>query len=93
VSEISQYDQVQHFWCPVLGQTITFGYCRRTAEGLPCHRVVTCFSPHFAVEAFLAEHYTPAEQERFLAPPKGRLQRVLDALAQAQAQQKKDDPS
>lgn len=83
MSDITQYDQVTHFWCPMLGQTINFGYCRRYAEGLPCHRVTTCYAPHFDVEEFLAEHYTPAQREAFLGQPKGRLERVLEAVDKA----------
>ncbi len=72
-----------HFWCPMLGQTLHFGYCRRCQEGLPCSRVLTCFQTHFDVASFLEAHYTPEERARFLAPPPSRLQRVAGALAQA----------
>jgi len=80
MSDISEYDQVEHFWCPQLGQTITFAYCRQAQEGLPCSRVLTCFAPHFDVAAFVERHYTPQERERFLAAPPGRLERVVQAL-------------
>lgn len=80
MSGIEQYDAVEHFWCPQLGQTIKFAYCRKVQGGLPCTKVLTCFAPHFDVAAFLEEHYTPQEREQFLAPPQGRVERVLDAL-------------
>jgi hypothetical protein len=87
MSEIDQFDQVEHFWCPQLGQTITFSYCRRVQQGLPCSRVETCFSPHFDVSAFIAEHYTPEEREVFLGPQPGRLERVLEALEKSRKDQ------
>ena len=80
MSEINQFDQVEHFWCPQLGQTITFSYCRQVQGGLPCSKVLTCFTPHFDVAAFIAEHYSTEERERFLAPPPSRLDRVMETL-------------
>lgn len=76
---LDSHDQVQHFWCPMLGQTMLFGYCRKMQHGLPCHRVLTCFDPHFDVRAFIEENYTPEQREQFLAQPKSRLERILDA--------------
>ncbi len=80
MSHIEQYDSVQHFWCPQLGQTMNFAYCRKMQAGLPCPRVLTCFAPHFDVAGFIEEHYTPEERELFLAPAQGRVERVLDVL-------------
>lgn len=78
------HDQVGHFWCPLLGQPLHFGYCRRSQDGLPCHRIITCYEPHFAVRQFLEDHYTPEELARCLAPPPSRLDRLAQALAQSQ---------
>lgn len=80
---IEDHDQVQHFWCPMLGQPINFGYCRKSNEGLPCSRVIACFSPHFEVTAFLEEHYSQEQRDTFLAPPPGRVERMAQALNQA----------
>ncbi|MCF8034820.1 MAG: hypothetical protein K9K66_19115 [Desulfarculaceae bacterium] len=80
MSQISDFDAVEHFWCPMLGQTINFAYCRQAQEGLPCNRVLTCFAPHFDVDAFIQEHYTPEQREQFLAPPPSRMDRVMEAL-------------
>jgi hypothetical protein len=82
MNDITQYDQVEHFWCPMLGQTIKFGYCRKMQAGLPCHRVLTCFQSHFPVEEFLDEHYSREQCQEFLAQPQSRLGRVMDTLDQ-----------
>ena len=82
-ADIARHDQITHFWCPQLGQPINFGYCRRVREGLPCARVLTCFSGHFDIQAFIEEHYSAQERSLFLGPDKGRLERVVEALAQA----------
>jgi hypothetical protein len=81
---IEAHDNVVHFWCPMLGQTMNFGYCRRCQEGLPCSRVITCFQGHFPVQEFLEAHYSPEQRAGFLAPPPSRLQRLAGALAQAE---------
>lgn len=83
MSAIEQYDQVGHFWCPLLGQPLNFGYCRRYQDGLPCHRVIACYEPHFDVAAFIKKHYSPEEQERFLGQPQSRMETVSRALAQS----------
>lgn len=87
MSALESHDQVLHFWCPMLGQTMLFGYCRKMQGGLPCHRVLVCFGPHFDVQGFLNEHFTPQQQEQFLAAPKSRLERILDAADQARQKQ------
>lgn len=89
--DITQHDAVTHFWCPQLGQTLHFGYCRQVRDGLPCPRVVACFNPHFDVEAFLAQCYTPEQRARFLAPAPGRLERLGQALAAAGRTNPEDD--
>jgi hypothetical protein len=83
VLDIAVYDDVEHFWCPLLGQTIKFGYCRRYQSGLPCSRVLTCYASHFDVEAFVIEHFSQEEQGRFLGEAKGRMEVVAEALSGA----------
>lgn len=92
IPDRSRHDQVVHFWCPQLGQTLHFGYCRQMNQGLPCVRVAACFSPHFDVAAFLAENYTPEELVRCQSPAPGRLDRVGEALAAARNAKKEEKP-
>jgi hypothetical protein len=77
---LDSFDGVTHFWCPILGQPINFGYCRKVAEGLPCSRVLTCYESHFDVAGFLAQNYSEEERRVFLAPPPGKIERIKDAL-------------
>ncbi len=83
---INEYDQVQHFWCPLLGQPINFGYCRGYQKGLPCSRVVTCYQAHFNVAAYIREHYTQEEMEAFLAQPPSRVETMAQTLAKVEAE-------
>ncbi len=79
-SDITQFDQVEHFWCPMLGQTIKFGYCRKMREGMPCHRLLVCYESHFDVIGFVGANYTPEEQEQFLSKPTSRVENMLDTV-------------
>ena len=81
VSPLEKHDGVSHFWCPMLGQPMRFRYCRTTQDGLPCHRVVACFEPHFDVAGFLNDNYNREQRELFLQPAKGKMQTVAEALA------------
>jgi hypothetical protein len=76
-----RYDGKKHFWCPMLGQPMNFGYCRKMQEGKPCHRVITCFSPHFDVEAYLKEQYGADELKQILAPATSRMDKIMHTLA------------
>ncbi|MFH1060292.1 MAG: hypothetical protein V1797_16640 [Pseudomonadota bacterium] len=90
--DLTRHDQVVHFWCPQLGQTLHFGYCRQMNQGLPCTRVAACFSPHFDVEAFLLANYSPEELARCQAPAPGRLDRVGEALAAVRPDREDEKP-
>jgi hypothetical protein len=80
---ITAFDEVQHFWCPMLGQTIRFGYCRKYQQGLPCSRVLTCYESHFDVLSFVMNHYSESQRAGFLEGAKGRMDLVAEALAGA----------
>ena len=80
-----RFDAVQHFWCPMLGQPIGFGYCRRYQNGLPCAKILTCYQAHFDVAAYVEEQYSPKEREIFLGQPPSRMETVRQALAKAGA--------
>ena len=56
---MEQYDSLVHWRCRQLGGEVTFRYCRRLLEGLPCSRVVACWHSEFDVGAFLQSHYDP----------------------------------
>ncbi len=68
-----ELEKLEHFWCPMLGQPVRFGYCVRAHEAGPCPRIAQCWGAHRKA----------GELARILAgrarPGKGRLERVLAA--------------
>ena len=58
---IEQHDDRIHWRCRQLGGEVTFRYCRKLADGLPCTHVVSCWQTVFDVRAFLEDHYDVAQ--------------------------------
>ena len=71
--------------CRMLGGEVTFGYCRKVKEGLPCWKVLDCWFEHFPVQDFVREHYSEAQREQFLARPKPKILSLVELIEQAQA--------
>jgi hypothetical protein len=65
--------------CLQLGGPVTFAYCRKVNDGLPCRNLLGCWTRRFDVVAFLRETYTKEQLRRAFAPPdKSRLQRIVE---------------
>jgi hypothetical protein len=58
---IEQYDDQVHWRCRQLGGEVTFRYCRKLSDGLPCARIVSCWHTVFDVRPFLERHYDPEQ--------------------------------
>ena len=78
---IAEHDAEELWRCPMLGGPVTFGYCRKLNEGLPCARVLECWLQKLPLVEFLKAHYAPGELQRALAAePKGRLARMIETI-------------
>jgi hypothetical protein len=74
--------------CLQLGGPVTFGYCRKVGDGLPCRNLLGCWTGRFDVIAFLRETYSRDELKRAFAPrDKTRLQRIVELAEQARERQ------
>ena len=81
---IAQHDAKELWRCPMLGGPVTFGYCRKLNDGLPCARVLECWLQTLPLVEFLKAHYAPGELQRALAAkPKGRLERMIETVEKA----------
>jgi hypothetical protein len=73
---IEQHDAAERWRCPMLGGPVTFEYCRKMHEGLPCAKVLECWLQRLPLVEFLKANYSPDElQKVFTAKEKGRLAR------------------
>jgi len=71
-------------YCRILGHYLSFSYCRSCQEGAPCFKILDCWFEKFDVRKFIEERYTTEEIERFLQPPKPKIQTLLTLIQQAQ---------
>jgi len=77
--------------CPKLGTQISFSYCRRENEGLPCARTLDCWYVHFQVVVFLRQELTAEQwQKAFAAPTSPKMVSLAEMIEQAQKRVKKD---
>jgi hypothetical protein len=71
--------------CPRLGHQIHFSYCRTENLGLPCHRIILCWQPYFAVEVYLRRELTPDEwHDAFAKPVQPKVLTLVELIEQAQ---------
>ncbi len=71
--------------CPQLGGEVSFGYCRKLGEGMPCPKALDCWYFKFPVEKYFRLVLEEATFERiFLAPPVSRVERLLNTVSEAQ---------
>ena len=78
--------------CPRLGHQIYFSYCRMENQGLPCFKVLECWSGHFLVEDYLRKELTPDEwlqiSER---KPKSKVLSLVELIEQAKKRKKETE--
>lgn len=73
--------------CPKLGDEMTFAYCRAEAGDLPCARILPCWQAAFDVEAWLKDHLTKEQWERFTrAQPKDKVTSLIEIIERAKRQ-------
>jgi hypothetical protein len=70
-------------YCRMLGHEIRFGYCRLLPEGRPCRLIVECWQGRLDVASFLNARYSRDQIEAFLAPPKPKLNSLIELIERA----------
>ncbi|MFO7984389.1 MAG: hypothetical protein R6U38_00880 [Desulfatiglandaceae bacterium] len=77
--------------CPRLGHMISFSYCRRENQGLPCFKTLDCWFEHFPVKDFLRQHLTPEQWEKaFKRASKTKVSSLMELIQQAKERTKED---
>jgi hypothetical protein len=78
---IEQYDALEGY-CRKLGHYLSFRYCRRVDQGLPCPTIRDCWFERLAIDEFLEAHYSAEQRARIDAPPPGKLETILKLSGQ-----------
>lgn len=83
---LSESHDREEGYCRKLGHHLSFGYCRRVNQGLPCALARDCWFERFPVAEFLAAHYTEEELAQATAPAASKLASILAAASRARAE-------
>ena len=85
MAPLEQHDAEQ-IRCVHLGGPVTFGYCRRVAEGLPCKLIIGCWHGRLDVIAFLRGHFAADQLRQALQPePGSKLDQFIEMLGRTQS--------
>ena len=86
---IEQHDD-KAIRCPRVGGEVNFLYCRSENNMLPCGWIVGCWQRRIGIDEFLANHYSKEELDRIFAPPKHRVESLLNMIEQAKKRTKEE---
>ena len=85
---IEQHDD-KPIRCPRLGDEVNFKYCRIMNDRLPCSWIAGCWKTHIDIKTFLADHYSKEELDRIFAPPKPKIESLVELMEKAKKAYKK----
>ena len=77
----SALECVEH--CRKLGHHLTFHYCRTTDGAALCPKILDCWFELFDIRAYLEQHYSKAEIDVLLEPPKPKVATLLELIEKA----------
>jgi hypothetical protein len=70
--------------CPRLGHKVSFSYCAKENNGLPCHRVLDCWYPYFYVYDFFMRRLSKEEWEKsFFTESKQKVVSLFELIEKA----------
>ena len=71
--------------CRKLGHQISFSYCRKENNGLPCLKTLDCWYQYFPVEEYLRSQLSSEEfSATFEKPQKPKVLSLVELIEQAQ---------
>lgn len=79
---MKRYDD-KTIYCRMLGHAVNFHYCRTTAEGVPCRRIMDCWFETLPIREYMEEHFSEEDLENLLKPPANKMTSLLDLIEQA----------
>ncbi|MBN1932502.1 MAG: hypothetical protein JW786_12940 [Desulfobacterales bacterium] len=75
--------------CPRLGGEVTFAYCRKEDDDLPCPRIIKCWQAYFPVEQFLKEKLTSEQWKCFCSRlPKDKITTIFEIVEEIKKKKK-----
>jgi hypothetical protein len=85
MSSLEDHDD-QQLRCVHLGGPVTFGYCRRVTDRLPCKLIIGCWHGRLDIIDFLRRHFTADQLRQALQPePGSKLDQFIERVGRAQS--------
>jgi hypothetical protein len=78
---MNQYDD-QEIYCRKLGHHLHFSYCHKENLGIPCSKIVSCWSHRIDLAEFLRNHYPDFLIKEGNVNAKPKITSILDILSQ-----------
>jgi hypothetical protein len=79
---MDRYDE-KNGYCRMLGHAVNFSYCRTTAQGIPCRKIMDCWFETLPIEEYMKAHYSGDRLKDIFKPPETKMTTLLDLIAQA----------
>lgn len=80
---LEEHDELTRY-CPQLGGSVPFKYCRSMNRRLPCRRIVVCWGAAIDVVSFLQDNFTEEELQLGLEKDtRSRIQKIVALAEQA----------
>lgn len=67
----------------MLGHAVNFLYCRTTAEGIPCRKIMDCWFETLPIKDYLEEHINQEQLKTLFNPPESKVSSLLDLIEKA----------
>jgi hypothetical protein len=75
----------REIYCRKLGHRLAFAYCRSTAGGAVCSRILDCWFERFDVAGFLREELSAKDFAGLSAPPPPKVVSLVQLIDEARA--------
>ena len=74
-----RYDN-QELYCRKLGHYLTFKYCRKESDFLPCSKIFECWSSKININEFCSNNYKQEDINRLHQLTKPKIATILDII-------------
>ncbi len=74
-----------------MGGDVNFMYCRSENNMFPCGWIIGCWQERMDINKFLKDHYSNEELDLIFAPPRPKVESLVNLIEQAK-KRKKEEP-
>jgi hypothetical protein len=87
---MNRYDDKKNY-CRMLGHSVTFLYCRKTAKDTPCRKIRDCWFETLPIDEYLNDHFSLDAKQLIFREPEHKVTSLLDLIARARSRAEKPE--